>query len=315
MKLPSPMLTVSCPPFVHCGATARGRMLEFLLALAPAAVMAAVTYGLPAVRVMALSMAVAVFVEWGCFRLMRREPEIDDCNALLLGLLFAFLLPASAPWWLVAAGSAITIVMGKMIFGGLGGAPLAAPVVGWTICRLSWPTPLDFDVSMLNSPLIWPLSQLKHFGPAAAARFTDMDLLLGHQLGGLGATQVLALLIGGAYLLLRGHIRWHIPLAFLAGTALAAWVFQAAYPAQTVGPLFHVLAGSTVFAAFFLATDHSSSPKGPLPMLLYGLLGGIMVMVIRFWGVYPDGAAFAVLLANLSTPLVDRIRPKPFGGA
>lgn len=313
IRPPKTLFTVADSPHIHCGHTISGLMFDTLLALAPAVVMAAIAYGLPAVRVMALSCAVAVLVEAACWKLMSRDLEIENLNALLLGLLFAFLLPASAPWWLVATGSAVTVILGKAIFGGLGGSPLCAPLVGWAALQISWPESMDIELNMLGSTYADPLAQLQHFGAGAVEHVLPLDLLLGHQAAGLGATPVLALCIGGIYLIARKRIRWHMPLAFLAGVGATAALFAALEPGMHPGPFFHLLAGSTMLGAFFLVTDPSSSPVGRVPMLLYGFIAGVLVLVMRVWGTHPDGVAFAILLANLLTPMLEKIRPRPFG--
>ncbi len=310
-----PILTVSVPPHIHCGRTITGYMRETLLALLPAAIMAVYTFGAEAMRVMALSCAVAVLAEAICNRLAGTDLSIDDYSAIHTGLLFAFLLPASSPWWLVTAGSVASIVIGKMIFGGLGGNPLAAPLVGWAICRISWGSYMDTNATMLMSNLPAPLQNLKHFGLESVEALESTALLMGKQLGGLGEVHLVALLAGGLFLLIRKHIRWEIPLSFVFGVSLTAWIFQLIDPMTYASPLFHLLAGGTLFGAFFLATDPAVSPVGRIPTLIYGFMAGIMVIVIRVYGIYPDGVPFAVLLANLFTPLLDRIRPKPFGGA
>ncbi|MDD3310640.1 RnfABCDGE type electron transport complex subunit D [Pseudodesulfovibrio sp.] len=314
MKPLEPLLTVCMPPHVHCGRTIKGYMRETLLALLPAAILAVFAFGVGALRVMALSCAVAVAAEAALNRLFKREQSVDDLSALHTGLLLAFLLPASAPWWLVTVGAAASILLGKMIYGGLGANPLVPPLVGWALCRISWPTFMDTNATMLNLDLPAPLQQLKYFGLDAVRSVDPLSLLSGNQLGGLGEVQVAAVLAGGLYLLLRRHIRWEIPASFLAGVAATAWTYQLIDPATYAPPLFHLLAGGTVFGAFFLATDPASTPVGRIPSLLFGLMAGAMVIVIRVYGVYPDGVPFAILLANLFTPLLDRIRPRPFGG-
>jgi electron transport complex protein RnfD len=314
LKPLNPILTVSVPPHVHCGRSIPRYMVDTLIALLPAIIMAVVVFGLEALRVMALSCAVAVAAEVLLNRIMKREQSVDDYSALVTGLLFAFLLPASSPWWLVAVGAFTAIAMGKMIFGGLGGSPLCPPLVGWAACRISWGSYMDTNATMLSSHLAAPLQQLKYFGLDAIGSIPLSDLLLGNQLGGLGAVHVAALLVGAAYLLLRGHIKWEIPAGFIGGLLLAAWVYRLIDPTVYAPPLFHLLAGGAVFGAFFLATDPSSSPIGRLPAALFGLMAGAMSIVIRVYGMYPDGVPFAILLANLFTPLLDRIRPKPFGG-
>ncbi len=309
----APLLTVSAPPFAHAGSSVHSLMLTSIAALAPAAVMAALAYGLPAVRVMALCGATAILAEFLCERLMGRRSSVDDFHGLYMGLVLAFLLPAAAPWWLAVMGAASSIVLGKMIFGGLGGSPLSPALVGWAVCSLSWPEAMDAEFSMLASELTSPLHQLKSFGPEAVAGISPLRLLAGRQLGGLGASQVWAVLAGGLLLLALGRVRWEIPLGFLAGLTAAEGVYWLSDPATYASPLFHLLAGSAVFVAFFAATDEPSTPSRTLPMLLFGLLAGALTAVIRIHGIYPDGAAFAVLLANLFTPMLARIRPKPFG--
>lgn len=306
-------LTVSVPPHRHCSVTVRGRMLTILLAMAPAALMAANTFGFPAIRVMALAMSSAVLAEVACCRFMEQESKIEDLHAFTVGLGFAFLLPASAPWWLVAFGSAASIVIGKMMFGPLGGSPFCAPVVGWAVCRISWPAFMDIDASMLTTDLTYPLAQLKNFGLDAVQIMDARALFLGKQLGGLGAVNVAGVLLGGMFLVLRKHISSIIPVGVLAGVSVTAWLLNMTDPAVYAPPVFHLLTGSTVFAAFFLATDGPSSPNRQLPMLLFGLLAGTLIVVIRTYGIYPDGVPFAILLANLFTPALERIRPKVFG--
>ena len=314
LKPLNPILTVSVPPHVHCGRTIRGYMLETLLALSPAILMALITFGLGAFRVMALSVAVAITAEALCNKATKNDLSVSDWSAALTGLLFSFLLPASAPWWLVVMGSATSIILGKMIFGGLGGNPLCAPLVGWATCRISWPLFMDTNATMLTSSLPAPLQNLKFFRLESIQSIDYTSLLAGNQLGGLGEVHVAALLLGGLFLLVRRHIRWEIPVSFLVGVFVTAWIYQMIDPTTYAPPLFHLLAGGTVFGAFFLATDPSSSPIGLIPSLLFGLVAGSMVIIIRVYGIYPDGVPFAILLANLFTPLLDRIRPKPFGG-
>lgn len=307
------LYTVAAPPHWHCGRTVPGVMQQYILALLPAAVLAVVHYGFPALRVMALSCAVAVALEAACCKVMDRTSSVDDFHAVLVGLLFAFLLPAAAPWWLVTVGAAVSILMGKMLFGGLGGNPLCAPLVGWAVLTLSWPTQMDPDAMVLATSLVNPLTQLKYLGLEAASRVSLGDMLLGVQLGGLGASQVLALLAGAAYLAARGLLRLYIPLSFLAGVFLLGLVYFLLDGSAHPSPVFHLLTGSVVLGACFLATDPNSSPVNRPAMVCFGLTCGFMTVIIRVYGMYPDGAPFAILFANLFTPMFDLIRPKPFG--
>jgi Na+-translocating ferredoxin:NAD+ oxidoreductase subunit D len=307
-----PFLSVSSPPYWHSGRTIKGVMVDYIIALIPALALAVYYYGLNALSVVSLSVATAVVVEALCLKLMERDVSVDDYSAVVVGILFAFLLPAQAPWWVVVVGATISVALGKMVFGGLGANPISAPLIGWAALQISWPEAMNVNIAMLASPLENPLTQLKFVG-LQGVDVSHWDMLIGAQLGYLGSTQVLALLIGGGFLLARRGIRFHIPAAFLGGVFLTGLIYWTIDSSIYPNPMFHLLAGSTVFGAFFLATDPSSSPVGSSAMLLYGILGGAMVVIIRVYGIYPDGVPFAILLASLFASLLDQIRPKPFG--
>lgn len=312
-KTPSLLLAVSAPPFWHCGRTIRTNRYNMLLALVPAVAMALWHWGLPAARVMALALCSGVLVEALCQRLMHREISIDDFSGATTCMLFAMLLPAAAPWWMVVIGAALCIGLGKMAFGGLGANPVNSSLVGWAMLYISWPLLMDPNAAQLSTTLIDPLVRLKYFGVEAVSNIEYLDLLMGKQLGALGAAQVGALFLGGSYLAARGIIRWEIALSFFAGLLLVGGVFNALDPLRYASPFFHLCVGSTVLCGFFMATEAASSPDRPIPMFLYGFIGGAMVIVIRVYGIHTDGAPFAVLLINLLTPLLEMIRPKPFG--
>jgi len=280
----------------------------------PVVAMAVYRYGYDAVVVMAWAGLTAVVTEALVQKLMQQAPTSDDFSALVDGLLFAFLLPATAPVWMVVIGSAIMVILGRMVFGGFGGSPLCAPAAGWAILAISWPEFMDLNGMLLKWDLVEPLSELKFFGLDAIASISPMSLLLGENLGALGASQVAMVLLGGLYLMARGLLRWFIPVSFLVGVLVTGLVYNLIDPQVYATPLFHLLSGSTLLAAFFLMPYPSSSPAWRIPMLLFGFFGGVMVVVIRTYGIYPDGAPFAILLVNLCTPLFDLIQPKPFGG-
>ena len=306
-------LTVSPPPHWRSGRTIQGMMQAHLLALVPAAVMAVIMYGYRAVSVIGMAGTAAVLTEVVCLRLQKRDVDVDNYSALYAGVLFAFLLPATAPWWLAAIGGVLTIALGRTVFGGFGCNPVCAPLVAWAVCRFSWPAAMDIDLNLAGFMANSPVDQLMYFGVGSLGQFDYMDLFTGHQLGGLGSSQVMALAAGGVFLLVTGWIRLFIPAGFLIGVAGTAGLYWAIDPAAYADPMFHLLAGSTVFGAFFLATDAASSPVGKIPQTVFGLIAGAMVVIIRVYGVYPDGVPFAVMVANLLSPLLDRLRPKFFG--
>ncbi len=307
-------LTVSPAPHWRCGRTLNSMMRAHLLALIPALVAGIYMYGLSAAATVGLAGSVAVLTEVFCLKLQKREIDVDNFTALYAGILFAFLLPATAPWWVTVVGAIITITLGRTVFGGFGCNPVCASLIGWAFCRLSWPAAMDIDLNLANFVINEPLFQLQKFGVDTLSQFNYTDLFLGKQLGGLGASQVAALTVGGGFLLIRKWIRWYIPVSFLLGVGAVATLFWAIDPGAYAPPLFHILAGSTMFGALFLATDTASSPVGKLPQFLFGLIAGAMVVIIRVYGSYPDGVPFALMLTNLLSPLLDRVRPKPFGG-
>ncbi len=310
----SALLAVSAPPFWHCGRTIRSMNYTILLALVPAAAMAIWHWGLPAARVMALAMLTGLIVEALCQKIMGREISVDDFSGVITSLLFAFLLPAATPWWLVVVGVTLCITLGKMAFGGFGANPVNASLVGWALLYVSWPVLMDPNAMQLSTSFVDPLVQLKYFDATTAAQTSTMALLSGMQIGGLGAAQAIGLFIGGSFLALRGIIRWEISVSFFVGVLVTGAIFHSIDPHMYASPIFHMLTGSTLLGGFFFATEASSSPDRQIPMMLYGLLGGVLVIIIRVYGVHTDGVPFAILLINLLAPLLDGIRPKPFGG-
>lgn len=308
------LLAMSAPAYWHCGRTIRKINFYAIMACMPAVLMAVWNWGLPALRVMSLAVATCVVVEALCEKLMSRDLAIDDLSAVYAGLLFSFLLPAASPWWLVVLGATVSMVLGKMVFGGLGANPVSTPIVGWAVLAVSFPLFMDANTMQMNTTFLDPLVRLKFFGAASASSIPVLDLLLGRQINGLGAGQILALFVGGSYLAARGMVRWQVSLGFFIGVAGLAALFQMIDHTQNASPLFHLCTGSVMLGGFFIATEVGNTPSRPLPMFLYGLMGGTLTMIIRKYGVWLDGVPFAILLANLSTPYFDMIRPKPFGG-
>lgn len=315
---PRPLFAVETPPYIHSLYTVNSMMRDTFLALLPAATLAVWTFGLPAFRVMALAASTAVLTEAAWQTLLGQRLRIHDHTAFITGLLFAFLLPAGAPWWLVVTGGALTIILGKQVFGGLGTNPLCPPLIGWALMTVAWPTQMDPAAMNLSITYIEPLARMKYFGYAALPAGGELSLFLGKQLGGLGSAQIAAVLVGGLFLAARKAVRWEIPLALILGVLVIGglfWRFGASWgvnPALTPPPHLYLLTGSTLFTAFFLATDHSSSPIASAGMVGYGLLAGALLVLIRIFGVYPDGAPFAVLVASLLTPMFDLIRVAPY---
>ena len=308
---------VSHAPFLHLGNGVPERNYNTILAMLPAAVMGLAYFGVPALGVLCLSVTSAIGWELLCNKASKRTISVGDGHAVMTGLIMGMLLPATAPYWLVITATFLAIVMGKEIFGGIGANPFSPAALSYAILMVSWKTYMDVDAQLINMefdfPAFHPLVAAKAFGPESVAGISLGGLIIGKQIGGIGATCGLALILGGIYLIARGFMRWEIPVAFIAGLVVTATLFHMAAPDKYVGPLIHLFSGFSLIGAIFLATDDSSSPVNPVAMLIYGAVGGIMTMVIRNVGMFPDGVIFAILLINLINPLVDKIRPKALG--
>ncbi len=308
---------VSHAPFLHDESRISERSYNIMLATLPAVLFGLVHYGIPALGVVSLSISSSIIWEFLMNYVTKRPKSIGDGNAALIGLLFAMLLPATSPWWLVLTGTFVSVVIGKQIFGGIGGNPFNPALIGIAILMVSWKNFFDFDDALLNYDLgfimVYPLAALKHFGVSAVDSFTISDLLLGRQIGAIGTTFGIGIIAGGIYLIIRGFIRWEISLSFLAGVLITAFIFNLYDSTRYAGPFFHLLTGYTLIGAFFLATEDSSSPVNFIPMFIYGAGGGIMTVLIRNIGAHVDGVVFAVILMNIANPLLDKIRPKAIG--
>ncbi len=309
--------TVSHAPFWHDGGSIKAMNLNIMAAALPAALFGVMQFGMAALGVLCLSISSAMAWE-ALFNFISKRPvTISDYNAGVIGILLGMMLPATVPWWVVITGTFVAVVVGQQIFGGIGANPFNPAVIGVTILMISWGIYFDFDAALLNYDFgftaLAPLSALKYQGVAATELFTVSDLLMGQQVGAIGATFGLGIILGGIYLIFRGFIRWEISVSYIAGIIVTAAIFNMVDPGKYANPMFHLFTGYTLLAAFFLATETSSSPVNCIPMFVYGAMGGIMTILIRNIGAYPDGTLFAVLLINLINPLLDSIRPKALG--
>jgi electron transport complex protein RnfD len=248
----------------------------------------------------------------------KKKITIGDLDSAVIGLLFGMMLPATSPWWLVITGTFVAVIIGKMIFGGIGANPFNPVLMGMAFLMLSWKVFFDFDAAYVNYEFnftaLAPLAALKFQGAQAVAELFPLgDLIMGKQVGAIGSTFGLGIIIGGIYLILRGYIRWEIPVSFIVGIIVTALCFSMANPDIYAGPGIHLFSGYTLIGAFFLATENSSSPSNRIPMLLYGFFAAVMIILMRNIGVYADGTILAILLLNVVNPLIDTIRPKALG--
>jgi len=310
-------LIVSHAPFWHDGDSLFKMNLNYILALLPAAIFGIIQFGSPALGVIALSTSTAMLWETIINIVSKRKIPIGDLDAAVIGLLFALMVPATMPWWVVAAGTFVCVVLGKFVFGGIGANPFHPTLIGMAVLMMSWPAYFDFDTAYVSYQFDYtalaPLTALKFQGTSATDLFPLADLFMGKEVGGIGSTFGLGIVIGGIYLMLRGYTRWEVVGSFLAGILITGGLFYLSNKEAYACPFFHLFSGYTLLGAFFLATESSSSPVNKIPMLIYGFLGGFMIILMRNIGVYADGTVLAILLINVINPLIDVIKPKALG--
>ena len=311
----SQLITISPSPHAHTPVTVRRLMLNVIVALLPAVALALYCFGLGAAVVIATSIAGCVVVEYLISRYMLGEkPSIGNLSAVLTGLLLALNLPSNLPIWTVLIGCVIAIGIGKMTFGGLGCNIFNPALVGRVFLLLSfpvqmttWPLPMENRMAYLDATTgATTLGQLKMDQISGA----DVDILthaLGVTGGSMGEMGAIALLIGFIYLLCTRTITWHIPVSILATVALFSLCIG-------VNPGVQLVTGGLMLGAIFMATDYVTSPMSHSGMILYGVMIGIITVVIRQWGAYPEGVSFAILIMNGLTPLINRyLTPRNFG--
>ncbi len=318
--MPASNLLLSSSPHAFAPATTRKVMLAVIIALLPATGYGIYLYGLPALILVIATVAASVASEL-LFRAAIKAPRsVGDLSAIVTGLLLALILPPSTPLWMAVLGAVFSIVVAKEFFGGLGANPFNPALIGRAFLLMSFPAaittwhkPLQGIVDAATTAT--PLNLVKQGASLAdvAAQLGQGDvgglywqLFLGNRSGSLGESSILLVTIGGLFLLGLGVIQWIVPVAVLGTTALFSW-------ALGMDPLFSLLSGGVVFGALFMATDYSTSPLTPLGKALYGAGIGLLIAVIRKFGGFPEGVTYAILVMNMLSPFLDKLRVKKYG--
>ncbi|MCD6527270.1 MAG: RnfABCDGE type electron transport complex subunit D [Desulfuromonas sp.] len=319
-------LYMSSSPHVHSGETTQDIMRAVIYALLPACVLSIYYFGLEALLVLLLCTAGCLTTEAVCCVLSKRAMTLSDGSAAITGILLALNLPASSPWWLALFGSIIAVTIGKQVFGGLGHNPFNPALVARVVLLISFPvqmtswtspTPLGHGLDALTAAT--PLGEMKTSvmltGQLPASAHSGFsDYLIGNMAGSIGEVSALAVLLGGLYLLKKKVITWEIPASYLGSVILFGGMFWLIDSQRYPDPLFHLLTGGLLLGAFFMATDMVTTPITRSGMLIFGVGCGVITVLIRLFGGYPEGVSFAILLMNGATPLIDRYtRPKVFG--
>ena len=299
-------------------------MYGVLIALIPAFICSVVFFGMGAIIVTLTSVIACLFFEYVIQKfILKRQPTIWDGSALITGVLLAFNVPSNLPVWIIIIGALVAIGIGKMSFGGLGCNIFNPALVGRVFLLISfpvqmttWPLAQGFNSSYVDAATgATPLSLLKEAvksGQSVNSVLTDDgfvgygNMLLGNMGGSLGEVAAFALLIGFAYMLVRKIITWHIPVTIFLTVFIFSGILNVCDPEQFANPLFHLLSGGLMLGAIFMATDYVTSPMSHKGMIIYGAGIGVLTVLIRQFGAYPEGMSFAILIMNAFTPLINR---------
>ena len=331
-------LRVSSSPHIVSPANTQRIMLDVIIALCPAVIAMVLLYGFYPLFLTVLSVATAVFCEWAFNLVTRRPQSVRDLSAVVTGIILALNLPPVVPFYVPIVGAAFAIVIVKMLFGGIG-RNFANPAItariflmlAWTGVMTQFVSPIDLSdganlftyfnqgVSISLPDAITtatPLQNVKDAissGANPAEGLSALDMFLGRIGGSAGEVSALAVLIGGVYLAVRRVIDVKIPVLYIGSTALFTAIFFAdsGYAGEYVWT--YLLGGGLMFGAFFMATDYATSPKTPVAVVIYGVGLGLLTVIIRKFGTMNEGVSFAILLMNIVTPLLEKIKRKPFG--
>lgn len=323
-------LTVSPSPHIHSDDTVQKLMYGVIIAMLPALAVSFFVFGIGAVYVTLLSILSCVVVEFAITKyLLKKEPTVMDGSAIITGILLAFNVPSSLPWWAIVIGSIVAIGIGKTAFGGLGNNPFNPALVGrvfllisFPVPMTSWPVPFASRLQFLDATTgATPLAIIKE-GIDAGKPISELmseipsyfNLFLGGLGGSVGEISAIALIIGLIYMLWKKIITWHIPISMIATIFIFSGILWLINPERFIDPVFHLLTGGVMLGAIFMATDYVTSPMTVKGMLIYGIGIGFITVIIRVFGSYPEGVSFAILIMNGFVPLMNKyIKPKRFG--
>lgn len=328
------MFTISGSPHVHGEENVKKIMYTVVYALVPAMLVSIYFFGLDSIRVLLISVMACLFFEWVIQKYLIKGPiTINDGSAVVAGLLLAFNIPANIPAYIIIIGALVTIGVGKMSFGGLGKNIFNPALVGRVFMLVSfpvqmttWPLPKPlFGGGAITDAITGPtaLGILKE-GIGAGKTIDQImadpnmpayiDRLTGNMTGSLGEMSAIALILGGIYMVIRKVIDWQVPVAIIATVFVFAGIFHLVDPQHYIDPTFHLFTGGLMLGAIYMATDMVSSPMNMMGKMVYAIGIGLITIVIRLWGAYPEGISFAILIMNAFVPLLNNsFKPKRFG--
>lgn len=329
------LLTVSGSPHVHAHQDVKSIMYSVTIAMIPAILVSVYFFGIDSARVIFISVAACLLFEWLIQKYLLKGPlTITDGSAIVTGVLLAFNVPSNIPSGILIIGALIAVGVAKMAFGGLGKNPFNPALIGrvfllisFPVQMTSWPVPTPIFGTEVVDALTGPTTLgLYQEGRMAGKTVTEImasagfpgyfNDLTGSQGGSLGEVSVIALLLGAAYLFMRKIITWPIPVAYLGSALLFSAILWWGNPETYLDPIVSILAGGLILGVFFMATDMSTTPMTTGGQIVFGVGAGLLTILIRNFGAYPEGVSFAILIMNAFTPLINKaIKPKRFGAA
>ncbi|MHB9153343.1 MAG: RnfABCDGE type electron transport complex subunit D [Spirochaetales bacterium] len=320
--MPAKGMLLSSSPHSFTPVTTSRMMLSVIIALIPAVGYGVYLYGFSALALILVSIVSAVAAEYVFRKVIKASTTIGDFSAIITGLLLALVLPPKTPLWMVALGAIFAIVVAKEFFGGLGANPFNPALIGRAFLLMSFPAAittwsmpnglaLAADATSTATPLALvkqgaALSDVASYFGASDVGGLFRQLFMGYRSGSLGESSILLIVLGGLFLIGIGVIQWIVPASVIASAFVFSWILG-------MNPLFTVLTGGIVFGAFFMATDYSTRPLTPVGQLAFGAGIGLITVIIRKFGGFPEGVTYAILIMNIATPYLNKIRVKKYG--
>ncbi len=317
----SDILKVSHSPHIGCKDTVTRIMLDVIIALMPALIAGIIIFGLRALAVTMVCVLSCLISEYIWNKLLKKPDTGGDLSAVVTGMILAFNMPASIPYWAAIIGSVFAIIIVKQFFGGLGHNFMNPALCARAFLLASWPVLMttwysaDTVLPIFNQvDAITSATPLAAYASGNGGDFSYLTLFLGNHGGCIGETSFIAILIGAVYLIARKVIRIRVPLIFILTVFVGTWLFASKDGIGSGDGLYQILSGGVMFGACFMATDYTTSPTTPLGQIIFAFGCGIITVLIRVWGGYPEGVTYGILLMNIATPLIDKLTPpRQFG--
>ena len=319
-------LIASSSPHIRSSESTRTIMMDVIIAMIPALAMSVFVFGFRALALTLVSVAACVFWEWGYRKLLKKPQSIGDLSAVVTGMLLAFVCPPTLPYWMIIIGAFFAIVVVKQLYGGIGCnflnpalAGRAALLASYATAMTTWAVPMSkLSAFGSNADAVTsstPLAMMKNGDFATlTSTYSVVDMFLGRVGGSLGEVSALMLLLGGVYLVIRKVISWHIPVAYIATVAILTLIAAPAGISGVDYMLYNVFGGGLMLGAIFMATDYATSPVTKPGQIIFGIGCGLFTILIRYFGSYPEGVCYSILIMNCTTWLLDKyIRPTIYG--